>query len=494
MRDAFPLPMPRTPLASRFFAAAGLALAGVLLVPAAAAQTLDRAALTPEARPYADAAERILALALADSSAFERLAAVADAHGHRLSGSDALEAAIDDILARMRADGLENVRGQPVLVPVWIRGDESATLVTASGETALDMLGLGGSVGTPAGGLTAPVLVVTSFDDLAARASEAAGRIVLFDVPFTTYGETVAYRTGGAVAAARVGAVAALVRSVGPVSLSTPHTGQMRYDAAVARVPAAAVTIEAAERMARMQARGETPTVRLEMSARTEPDRLSRNVVAEIVGREAPHETVVAGGHIDSWDVGQGAVDDLGGCVVAWEALRVLHRLGLRPRRTVRVVLWTNEENGLRGATAYRDSVGARVADVQLAFESDGGVFAPRGFGYTGAAGGLETLRAAAEGLMASVLETAPAGAVGIVAGGGGADIGPLMRDGVPGTSLNTANETYFWLHHTDADTVDKQDPGHLARAVAATAILLYVAAEMPGRLPHGAPSATGSE
>ncbi len=475
----------------------GLAALLLMVAPAALAQTPVPAALPPAAAPYADVAARIRAAALADSAAYDRIAAISDAHGSRLSGSDALEAAIDDILARMRADGLEHVRGQPALVPVWIRGAESAALVGPAGETPLAMLGLGGSVGTP--GIEAPVLVVSSFEDLTAHAAEAAGRIVLFNVPFTSYGATVRYRTGGASAAARVGAVAALVRSVTPRSLSTPHTGTMRYaeptaaevaagEPAVPRIPTAAVTVEAAERMQRMQDRGETPVVRLRMEARTAPDRLSRNVVAEIRGRERPGEVVVAGGHIDSWDVGQGAIDDLDGCVVAWEAVRVLHRLGLRPRRTVQVACWTNEENGGRGGQAFRDSLGAAVAGVQLALESDGGVFAPRSFGYTGAPGGLEMLRAAVEPLIRPVLEAEPAAAVGIVAGGGGSDIEPLMEAGVPGLSLNTANEDYFWYHHTEADTVDKLNPRDLARAVAATAVLLYVAAEMPERLPHGAP------
>ena len=468
----------------------------VLFVAALAAGPTAASQPTDASAPYAEAAARIRALALSDSAAYERVASIADAHGSRLSGTAALEAAIDDILARMRADGLDRVRGQPVMVPVWVRGAESAALVGPRGETPLAILGLGGSVGTP--GITAPVLVVSSFDDLAAHAAEAAGRIVLFNVPFTTYGATVRYRVGGADAAARVGAVAALVRSVTPRSLSTPHTGTMRYAADVPataqgappRIPTAAVTVEAAERLQRMQSRGETPVVRLAMEARTEPDRLSRNIVAEVTGRERPNEIVVAGGHIDSWDVGQGAVDDLDGCVVAWEAVRVLRRLGLRPRRTVQVACWTNEENGGRGGQAYRDSVGAATAGVQLALESDSGVFAPRGFGYTGAPGGLETLRAAVEPLIRPVLETAPADRIGLVAGGGGADIEPLMDAGVPGLSLNTANEDYFFYHHTEADTVDKLNPRDLARAVAATAVLLYVAAEMPERLPHGAPAA----
>src|SRR5690606_3133934 len=247
----------------------------------------------------------------------------------------------------------------------------------------LPMLGLGGSIATPPEGITAEVLVVSSFDELERRAAEAAGAIVLFDVPFTTYGETVRYRTEGAIAAARAGAVASLIRSVGPYSPATPHTGTMRYEEGVPRIPHAALSLEDALLLRRLAERGQTPVVTLTMGAQTEPDALSRNVVAELRGSERPEEVVVIGGHIDSWDVGQGAVDDGGGCVVAWEAVRLLKDLGLRPRRTIRVVLWTNEENGLRGALAYRDSVAAEIENHVLAVESDGGVFAPVGFGVT---------------------------------------------------------------------------------------------------------------
>jgi carboxypeptidase Q len=468
-----------------------LAASLVGLVQTAAAQPAGPSA------PYADAARRLTDAALADSSAYERLALFVDTFGHRLSGSDALEAAIDWALAEMRADGLEGVRGQPARVPHWVRGAESATLVTPTGSWPLAMLGLGGSVGTPPGGIEAEVLVVTSFDDLTARAADAAGRIVLFDVPFTTYGETVRYRTGGAVAAARAGAVAALVRSVGSRSQDTPHTGVMHYAEGVPRIPTAAVTAEAAARMHRMQDRvaqggsrpgGLRPVVRLAMGAETLPDRLSRNVVARLTGRERPDERVVAGGHIDSWDVGQGAVDDGGGCVVVWEAVRLMHALGLRPRRTIEVVLWTNEENGTRGAAAYRDSLGDAAGRVQLAFESDSGVFAPVGFGLTAGAGGLDTFRAAVGPLLGGLLSESTLYPSGIEPGGGGADIGPLMRAGAPGMSLRTASESYFDVHHTDADTIDKLDPATFARAVAATAIVLYVAAEMPETLPRLGP------
>jgi carboxypeptidase Q len=440
--------------------------------------------------PYAEAAARITEAALADSGAYDRVEHIATTFGPRLSGSDALEASIDWILDAMRADGLESVRGQPVLVPTWVRGEESATLVTPYGEFDLPMLGLGGSVATPPGGIEAEVLVVGSFEELTARADEAAGRIVLFDVPFTTYGQTVRYRVAGAAAAAEAGAVASLVRSVGPSGLSTPHTGTMRYGEGLPEIPHAALTIEGAEWLRRIQDRGERPVVRLQMSAEIREDRMSRNVIAQVTGRETPDEVVILGGHIDSWDVGQGVHDDLAGCVVTWEAVRLLHALGLRPRRTVQVALWTNEENGLRGAEAFRDSLGADVSHVQLALESDSGLFDPVGFGYGGPEAGRGLLAARVEPLLAGLLKTdSDAGRAGITQGGGGADIGPMMRDGVPGLSLRTDNGDYFVYHHTPADTIDKLDPAHVQRAVAATAILIYVAAEMPDRLPHDTPA-----
>ena len=455
-----------------------LLLLALLVAGSAHAQTIS------PAEPYAAAAARIVQAALADSAGYDRVAYLADTFGPRLSGSDALEASIDWILDAMRADGLENVRGQPAMVPTWVRGAESATLVTTSGGVDLPMLGLGGSVG---GSVEAEVLVVGSFDELTERADEAVGRIVLFDVPFTSYGQTVAYRVGGAAAAAEAGAVASLVRSVGPTGLSTPHTGTMRYGEGIPEIPHAAVTIEASEILRRIQDRGDRPVVRLEMEAQTLEDRLSRNVIGELRGREAPDEVVIAGGHIDSWDVGQGVHDDLAGCVVTWEAVRLLNRLGLRPRRTIQVALWTNEENGLRGAATFRDSLGADLSHIQLALESDSGVFEPVGFGYGGSAEGQAMLAARVDPLIAGVVtHDAEAGPPGVTLGGGGADIGPMMRDGVPGLSLRTDNGDYFVYHHTPADTLDKLDANHFQRAVAMTAILLYVAAEMPERLPHG--------
>jgi carboxypeptidase Q len=298
------------------------------------------------AERYRAVADRIIDAALADSSAYERLGLLVDGFGHRFSGSESLEHALDWILDEMRRDGLENVRGEEVTVPRWIRGEESAQLLEPRAR-ALPMLSLGGSVGTPPEGITGEVLVVGSFEELVARASEAEGKIVLFNVPFTTYGQTVRYRLRGAVAAAQAGAVASMIRSVTPQSLSTPHTGAMEYSDTVPRIPHVALTVEDAELLQRLADRGERILVRLTLSARQEEDVRSRNVMAELVGSERPDEVVVMGGHIDSWDVGQGAMDDGGGCVVAWEAVNLLRRLGLRPSLSSRMGVCSSREGSV---------------------------------------------------------------------------------------------------------------------------------------------------
>ena len=448
--------------------ALALVIAVGLTTPLGAQSITDR---------YRADADRIIDAALKDSTAWNRLAEMTEKFGNRLSGTAALEQTIDWVIALMKEDGLQNVRGEPAMVPVWVRGEESARMVRPRVQN-LPMLGLGGSIATPPGGITADVLVVGSFSDLTAKAAQASGKIVLFDVPFTNYGETVQYRARGAVAAAKVGAVGALVRSVTPYSQRTPHTGGMSYDSTVRRIPAAAITVEDAEMIHRLVDRGERVRVTLEMSAKTLPDAPSRNVMGELVGSEKPDEIVVFGGHIDSWDVGRGAMDDGGGVVVAWEAVRLLKRLGLKPKRTIRVVGWTNEENGGRGGQAYRDAHRAEVDNHVLAIESDGGVFKPRGFSFTGSDAAVDMLKQ-----IALLLDRIDAGA--IVKGGGGADIGPIMALGVPGLGLNVDGTKYFWYHHTDADTIDKLDPNDMARCVAAMAVMAYVAADMPETLPR---------
>lgn len=426
---------------------------------------------------YRAAADRLIDAATRDTAAWLRIAELTDTFGARPSGSEALERAIDWTLARMRADGLENVRGERVMVKHWVRGTESAELV-APRRKSLAMLGLGGSVGTPAGGITAPVVVVSSFDDLAARGAAVKGKIVLFDVPFTTYDATRRYRTSGASAAAKQGAVAMLLRSVASFSINSPHTGALRYDSTVARIPAAAITVEDAMLLHRMQERGQPPTVRLVMGARTLPDAPSRNVVAELRGREKPDEVVVIGGHIDSWDVGQGAMDDAGGVVAAWEAVRLMKSLGLRPRRTVRVVGWTNEENGADGGKAYRATHAADVDKHVFAFESDNGVFRPYGIQVVGTDSAIVMLKRIAP-LLSRI------GADSVSRGDGETDIGPLLEAGVPGAGLHVDVTRYFWYHHTDADTPDKLDPREVARCAAVFAVYAYVLAEMPEVVPR---------
>jgi carboxypeptidase Q len=429
------------------------------------------------AAAHKDAASRIIVRATRDSAAWNRLALLTERFGNRFSGTDRLERALDWMLAEMQKDGLDNVRGEPVMIPRWVRGEESVELVEPRRE-ALPMLGLGGSIGTPREGITAEVLVVNSWDDLKAKAAQAKGKIVLYDVPFTNYGATVAYRATGAIEAAKAGAVASLIRSVTPYSQRTPHTGGMRYDSTVAKIPHAAITVEDAMMLHRMQDRGERIVVKLVMAAQTLPDVPSRNVVAELKGREFPNEVVVMGGHTDSWDVGRGAMDDAGGVVVAWEAIRLLKELGLRPRRTIRVVGWVNEENGGRGANGYREAHKSELDQHVLAIESDGGVFKPEGFGFTGSDAAMSTVKQ-----VATLLN--PIGSGTIVKGGGGADIGPIMQLGVPGMGLNVDGTKYFWYHHTDADTVDKLSPHEMALCVATLAIMTYVIADLPEKLPR---------
>lgn len=419
---------------------------------------------------YGEFAARIIAYALADSSAYKRLQYMCDTFGHRLSGSADLERAIDWALEEMRKDGFENVRGEEVAVPKWVRGEESCEMIRPR-PFSIAMLGLGGSVATPKEGITAEVLVVRDFAELQRRRAEAKGKIVLFNAPFTGYGATVRYRSEGAIRAAEAGAVASLVRSVASFSMRTPHTGAMRYADSVQKIPAAAISTEDADIVARMVERGETVVVRLKMNAQTFPDAVSRNVLAEIVGSEKPDEFVVMGGHIDSWDVGTGALDDAGGCLATWRALQILKNLGLRPRRTLRVALWTNEENGLRGGIDYARRHGDKKH--VLAFESDGGIFTPTGFGYTGAPEIFKAYQAAATLLH-------PIGANEVKVGGGGADISPLIPYAVPQMNINVKAERYFWYHHTEADTPNAIDPLDLNKCAAAIAVMMFIAADLP--------------
>ena len=426
---------------------------------------------------YRAAAARIIGAALTSDHAYTRLAHLTDHIGNRISGSQNLERAIAWAITEMKRDGLDNVRTEKVMVPHWVRGEESLEML-APVPRKLQMLGLGNSVGTPAEGITAEAVVVRSFAELDRLGEQVRGKIVVYNAPFVNYGATVEYRLRGASRAARYGAVAALVRSITPMALQTPHTGAMNYDPEQPKIPVAAVTIEVAEFLQRMNDRGDHPRLQLKMEAKFLPDAESANVIGEIKGSEKPDEVIVIGGHFDSWDVGQGAHDDGGGCIVAWETVRLLKELGLRPRRTIRVVLWTNEENGLRGGTAYHDAHKAEIAKHILAIESDSGVYRPEGFGLA------ET---APLQVRSNLLEIAKLlsgiGADQIAADGGGADISPMMHDGVPGASLDVDGTHYFDIHHTHADTLDKVNPRELALCVATMAVMAYTVADLPGQI-----------
>jgi carboxypeptidase Q len=424
---------------------------------------------------YRQPAAQLIAASQSSDFAWQRLAEVTDLYGPRLSGSVGLERAIDWAVATMKKDGLDNVRKERVMVPKWVRGNERLDLLDPVPQP-LVMLGLGNSVGTTPEGITGDVIVIKNFDDLEARSADVKGKIVLFNVPFTTYGETVQYRSTGPSRTARHGAIAMLVRAVGPTGLRTPHTGSTTYTPNIPNIPAAAIPAEDAERFQRLQDRGVRIRVKLTMEAHFEADVESFNVVGELRGRELPDEVVVVGGHFDSWDVGVGATDDAGGCIVTWEALRLMKSLGLRPRRTVRVVLWTNEENGMRGGNAYRDTHMADLKNHVMMMESDGGVFDPAGFGFTGNDGARRTVTAIAS-LLASL------GANKIEASGGGADIGPSVQAANIPSMSHLVGGNYFLIHHTPADTVDRITPQQMSANAAAIAVMTYTVADLPWRL-----------
>lgn len=435
-------------------------------------------ALAQTVEEYQETADRIIVEARGSEIGWSRLERLCTLFPHRLSGSQGLENAIDWAAEEMKKDGFDVVTTEAVEVPHWERGEEKLTVLGDKPHN-LAVLALGGSVSTPLHGIEAPIFVVSSFEELEANKDKAKGAIVVFNVPFTTYGQTGRYRWEGAGKAAAAGAVAGLVRSITPFPLAKPHTGGMAYDEKVEKIPYAAITPEAAQSFARRQAAGVTDRVRLILETKTFPDAPSRNVIAEIRGSELPEEVVVMGGHIDGWDVGEGAQDDAGGVMTTWEALRLIKAMGLKPRRTIRLVLWTNEENGVRGGNAYRQLRDAELKNHVLAIESDYGTFHPTGFGY----GGNDRAQAVLQKVVGLLKEIGP---MEVTKPGGGVDIAPLMAEGVPGAGLDHNDHRYFWYHHSAADTFDKIDLGDFRNCVATLAVTAFVVADMPERLPFG--------
>jgi carboxypeptidase Q len=455
-------------------------------------------------KAYGPTVERILAAARTDSRAYEKLRTLCDRIGNRLSGSEGLEKAVAWAAETMRADGLENVRTEPVMVPKWVRG-EGVVLLSVPRFQRLQSLAIGNSVGTQGLGestrfadgpnmLVADVVAARDWKDLEALGEKVKGRIVLLHHPMRPYepgkdvgyGESVDYRVNGASRAAKMGAVGVLVCSATARSLGTPHTGTLRYAEDAPKIPAACLSPEDSEMLLRLVEAGETVQVTMHHTCHFEPDVPSANVVGEIRGSEKPEEIVVFGGHLDSWDVGQGAHDDGGPCMAVVEALRLLKSLGLRPRRTIRAVLFVNEENGLRGGKQYaKDHASERHV---AALEADSGAFRPTGFSTPFPKPEMDPEKQARLSRqvarlrdVVALLEAAGAGR--LEDGGGGADIGPLEEQGVPQIGLEVDMATYFDIHHTAADTFEKVKRSEIDLCAGVLAAAVYVLADLPESL-----------
>lgn len=431
-------------------------------------------------------AQQLVDRSLASTEPWAELVELCDDIGPRLAGSRNLDRAVRWAAGKMREDGLA-VELQAVQVPHWVRGAETAAMLAPVAEP-LEVLGLGGTVPTPPGGLEAQVVVAASWEELEALGTSVKGRIVVFDPPWKGYGETVGYRYSAADKAAALGAVAVLVRSVTDTDLALPHTGAMGYSSDT-RIPAAAITPEAAARFRRWTDRQRTVTVRLDLQSTTKQPAASANVVGDVLGSELPDEVVLLGCHLDSWDVGTGAQDDGAACVAVMEAVAQIQALDVKPKRTVRAVLFTNEENGLAGGKAYplANTDKRHVA----AIESDTGMGGTLGF--TVDRRGVDESVAkgwlpAVEALLAPV---AAHGVDQVGIGYSGADIGSLL-DAQGGLGLGVKHDmTHYWaIHHTEADTIDKIDEKDLRTEVATLASVAWQLANMATVPGPGAPPA----
>lgn len=481
--------------------ATSLVLSPVLMVSLLAAPSAPKAS-TPSKLPTQAAkvagptaaqlqvAERLVGPALTEGHAWARLVELTDGIGPRLSGSPGAEAAVQWALRSFKADGVR-AWTEPVKVPRWVRGEERAEVLGSErfASRPLHVMALGHSAPTPPEGLTAEVVEVSSLEELAALGDRVKGRIVLFQHEMKVnedYGRFANLRGRGPSAAAKAGALGALVRSLATASLSTPHTGATRFEDGVTPIPAASVTVEDAELLHRLLAGGGPVRVRLVLGCKELPEVDSFNVVAEIKGRERPGEIVLIGAHLDSWDVGTGAQDDGAGVVMVMEAARLIARQKPAPRRTVRVVLFMNEENGLRGARAYAAAHAAELPRHVAALEMDSGGGRPLGLAFRAGEGFAELVRPWLGPMVAL-------GAGRILPGeAGGADLIPLIPAQVPFVSVRLDASRYFDVHHSHADTLDKVDPEALAKSTAATAWTAYLLAEMPGVLarPSAPPTA----
>ena len=433
----------------------------------------------------------IKAAALNDEYAYRQLAHLTENIGPRQTGSPQATAAANYVAEELRKLGL-SVRLEPVTVAHWVRGAETAALVEYPGmvpETTqkIVLTALGGSSSTPPDGLTAEVVTVNTFEELTALGHDkVSGKIVFFNEPFDkqkaaagyafmSYGEAVRYRAAGAKAAADLGAIAALVRSVGNADYRLPHTGF----SIPAGIPAGAVTAEDADLIAHLCAQGKV-RMHLILASQKLADETSYNVIADLKGSEHPEQIVVASGHLDSWDLGTGAIDDGAGVVMAMESAEILQRLHLRPARTLRVIAWMDEETGGAGSKAYSAEYRNDFPNHVAAIESDSGAAHPLGFDVKIAPQDLNLLRP-----VQSVLMSIGATLMQPSSYAPGADIEAMSELGVPAFGVMQDGRTYFNYHHTAADTLDKVVPAELRENAAAMAVLAYALTNMKESLPR---------
>ena len=437
--------------------------------------------------------ERVRDAALGSRYALDQLAWLTNGIGPRLSGSPGAAAAVEYVAGEMARQGFR-VKKERVLVPHWVRGEETGALVGWAGQPAgltqkLHLTALGGSIATPKRGITARVVVAETFAELDAMPRErVAGAIVLWNGRFDermaaqgkagdAYSHAVQYRSKGASAAARKGAVASLVRSVGHADYRVPHTGTMTYADDAPKIPTAAVSAEDAELIAYHAKRGDA-VVNVLLTPRKLKDAESFNVVADLLGSERPDEIVLVSGHLDSWDLGTGAIDDGAGVVMAMGTLAAIRGLGLKPRRTIRMVAWMNEENGGKGAGGYQTEHAGELAKHVAALESDLGCGHPMGWSVhvtEPSMNLLEPVSGVLWGFGAGLMERAlhPVGS----------DLGELGGAGVPTFSPLQDERSYFMYHHTPADTFDKVGPRELAENTASMAVLAFALANAPAPL-----------
>lgn len=441
--------------------------------------------------PFIETASRLIGAALIDRSAWNKLAMLCDSFGHRMNGSPGQKLATEWALETMRAEGIENVRAEPAMVPNWIRGRESLTLDDPYPRD-LVMKSYGNSIGTPPEGITAEAIVVKSLEELHARGSDIAGKIVVYSPNWTEYPHDAAwenylalrgFRISGHADAAALGAEAVLLRSIYPPHARQAHTGALKYAPGSKPIPSAALAPEDALMLERMQGRGQPLRLTLKMEAHSAGEVESANVVGEIVGREKPEEVIVLSCQFDSWDAGVGALDDGCGVSIIWEPLRLMKKLGIRPRRTLRCVLFTNEENGGSGGAAYRDRHMSELANHVAMFEADSGMLGRPQFRVSGTDETIATVRSIAS--LTEMLGFGPTGTP--VRIGTAEDIHASCEAGdIPSITLQGDNEPYAVYHHAEADMVEAVPADALARVTAGVAVMAYVLAEMPVRLTPG--------